>query len=122
MAKLCRKISGKLIEFHRTTNNKTEFLNHKTLKKKKRKITNRNKRLIKTHKLLRVVMCASSLGIEPVNRFPRRELQYDPFTLKSPLHENISIYREREREREKEREYMLTSCVEPHSGGIEPLR
>jgi hypothetical protein len=34
MAKLWRKISGKLIELHRTTNNKTAFLNHKTLKNK----------------------------------------------------------------------------------------
>jgi hypothetical protein len=62
------------------------------------------------------------MGIEPVNRFPRRELQYDPLTLKSSLHENIYIYIYIEREREREREYMLTSCAEPHSGGIEPLR
>lgn len=31
--------------------------------------------VIVTHKLLRVMMFASSLGIEPVNRFPRRELR-----------------------------------------------
>lgn len=63
--------------------------------------------------LVRVVILPISLGIGPVNRFPRSDLHFINIVIYALIYINIheDVYM-----------YMLTSGKTPHSGGMEPLR